>query len=255
MCYSKGLAFISYYQKMTQADMNGKKKYFKCFELFYKKWKNLPTEIKAKYYDALMEYGLYWTEPTDPVILSLMQWAMYSIDKFEAHKEKTSKSMLWNSNAVDTWEKHTKQIETDWNRWKQMLSDGSIEEIEEEKENKKEKEREDDLSVSVLLDALKNDSMIMHKIKDASIMRPRLEYKQKKKSTSYKTIVWFKQQMIVYVNLVSHWEIRYDVDLRLKFAINQATENWWKGLVRDDKVENSYQWWLKIYTLTNKQNE
>lgn len=242
-------------KKMTQADMNEQKKYFKCFELFYRTWKNLPTEIKAKYYDALMEYGLYWTEPDDPVILSLLQWAMYSIDKFDTHRKKTSKSMEWNSNAEKTWEKHTKQIKTDTDSWKQMLSDGSLEEIEEKKEIKKEKERENDLTVSQLLDTLKSDSMIMHKIKDASIMKPRLEYKQKKKSTAYKTINGFMQQMIVYVNLVSHWEIRYDVDLRLKFAINQATENWWKGLVRDDRTENSYQWWLKIYNLTNKQNE
>ena len=138
VCSLKNSTFISYYQKMTQADMNEQKKYFKCFELFYKTWKNLPTEIKAKYYDALMEYGLYWTEPTDPVILSLMQWAMYSIDKFEAHRKKTSKSMEWNSNAVDKREKHTKQIKTDANRWEQMLSDGSIED-KEEKENIKRK--------------------------------------------------------------------------------------------------------------------
>lgn len=138
VCSLKNSTFISYYQKMAQADMNEQKKYFKCFELFYKTWKNLPTEIKAKYYDALMEYGLYWTEPTDPVILSLMQWAMYSIDKFEAHRKKTSKSMEWNSNAVDKREKHTKQIKTDTNRWEQMLSDGSIED-KEEKENIKRK--------------------------------------------------------------------------------------------------------------------
>ena len=114
----------------NQADMNGKKKYFRCFELFYKTGKNLPPEMWKQYYDALMEYGLYWVEPSDPVILSLLQWAMYSIDKFSEHRKKTSKSMEWNSNAVSSWEKHKKQIETDWHSWEQMLSDGSIEEIE-----------------------------------------------------------------------------------------------------------------------------
>lgn len=121
----------------NQADMNGKKKYFKCFELFYKTGKNLPAEMWKQYYDALMEYGLYWVEPSDPVILSLLQWAMYSIDKFEEHRNKTSKSMEWNSNAVKTWENNKKQIKTDADRLQQMPSDGSIEDIE-EKNNKKE---------------------------------------------------------------------------------------------------------------------
>ena len=118
-----------------QADMKSKK-YFKCFELFYKTGKNLPSEMWKQYYDALMEYGLYWVEPSDPVILSLLQWAMYSIDKFEEHRNKTSKSMEWNSNAVKTWEKHKKQIDTDTDRLLQMPSDGSKEVIE-VKNNKK----------------------------------------------------------------------------------------------------------------------
>jgi hypothetical protein len=49
------------------------KTYFKCYELFYRIGKELPVELKAQYYDALMEYGLNGNLPTDPVILSLLQ--------------------------------------------------------------------------------------------------------------------------------------------------------------------------------------
>ena len=49
------------------------KDYFKCYELFHKIGKELPAELQAKYYIALMEYGLYGTIPDDPVIKSLLQ--------------------------------------------------------------------------------------------------------------------------------------------------------------------------------------
>jgi hypothetical protein len=35
MCYSKGLAFISYYQKMYQADMNGKRTFIGYTDRIY----------------------------------------------------------------------------------------------------------------------------------------------------------------------------------------------------------------------------
>jgi hypothetical protein len=48
-------------------------KSFKCYELFHKIGKELPSEIQAKYYVALMEYGLYGIEPEDQLIKSLLQ--------------------------------------------------------------------------------------------------------------------------------------------------------------------------------------
>ena len=77
------------------------KQYFRCYELFYKIWKELPQELQAKYFVALMEYGLYWTEPHDPIIKSLMQWPMFSMDRSQEISEIRS----------EQWKKHK------WNQY------------------------------------------------------------------------------------------------------------------------------------------
>ena len=119
----------------SQADMNGRKDYFICYELFHETWKDLPTELQAKYYVALMEYGLYWTVPSDPVIKSLLTWAMYSIDKTNEKRKQKSEYMKWNKNAVKTFEKGIKQRNSETNREKHIEDIEDIEDIKENKES------------------------------------------------------------------------------------------------------------------------
>ena len=96
------------------------KTYFKCYELFYRIGKELPVELKAQYYDALMEYGLNGNLPTDPVILSLLQWPIYSIQKTEEQKKQKSEYMKWNKNAVKSFENISKQRITENDREKHI---------------------------------------------------------------------------------------------------------------------------------------
>lgn len=93
------------------------KDYFICRELFYKTAKTLPTEIKAKYYDALMEYGLYGTLPEDGIILSLLQWAIYSIQKSKEIRQQ--KSEWWQKHK---WNQYTKG-DTKWEAQKNTVED------------------------------------------------------------------------------------------------------------------------------------
>ena len=96
------------------------KTYFKCYELFYRIGKELPVELKAQYYDALMEYGLNGNLPTDPVILSLLQWPIYSIQKTEEQRIQKSEYMKWNKNAVKSFENISKQRKTENDREKHI---------------------------------------------------------------------------------------------------------------------------------------
>lgn len=114
------------------------KTYFKCYELFYRIGKELPVELKAQYYDALMEYGLNGNLPTDPVILSLLQWPIYSIQKTEEQRIQKSEYMKWNKNAVKSFENISKQRKTENNREKHIERiKKDIEIIENNKEIKK----------------------------------------------------------------------------------------------------------------------
>ena len=101
-----------------QADMNAKD-YFVCFELFYRTAKDLPDDLRIKYYDSLMEYGLYWTIPEDVVIKSLLTPAMYSIEKTNEKRKQKSEYMKGNSNAVKTYEKGIKQRNSEQDRTEQ----------------------------------------------------------------------------------------------------------------------------------------
>lgn len=126
------------------------KDYFKCYELFHKIGKELPSELQAKYYVALMEYGLYWIEPTDPVIKSLLQWPMYSIQKTNEGLKK--KSDWWKNHS---WNQYTKW-DTKWKAQKTSVEDSGtymedngtewkkedIEDIEVIEDNKKEINKE-----------------------------------------------------------------------------------------------------------------
>lgn len=131
----------------SQADMNGRKDYFICYELFHKIWKDLPTELQAKYYVALMEFGLYWIEPDDPIVKSLLQWPIYSIQKSNDVLGKKSKA--WKSHK---WNQYTKG-DTKWKAQKNIVEQNGtplehsgtewkkedIEDIEDIKENKESK--------------------------------------------------------------------------------------------------------------------
>lgn len=125
----------------SQADMNGKKDFFKCYELFYRTAKNLPTEMKIQYYDGLMEYGLYGTLPDDPVILSLLQGAIYSIDKTDGVREKQSqwwKNHKWNQ--YTKWDEKRKSNDKAQNNIVEVS--GTIWDYTEDNGRKKENEKE-----------------------------------------------------------------------------------------------------------------
>jgi hypothetical protein len=67
-----------------------------------------------------MEYGLNGNLPTDPVILSLLQWPIYSIQKSEEQKKQKSEYMKWNKNAVKNFENISKQRKTENDREKHI---------------------------------------------------------------------------------------------------------------------------------------
>ena len=118
-------------------DGTNPKDYFICFELFYRTAKYLPDDLRIKYYDALMEYGLYWTIPEDPVIKSLLTPAMYSIEKRNEKRNQKSEYMKWNQNAVKNFEKGIKQRNSEQNRTEQnkTYENKKIRNIENNKEN------------------------------------------------------------------------------------------------------------------------
>ena len=106
-----------------------------------------------------------------------------------------------------------------------------------------------------LVDAYKSDPQLPKMMKDVSLVHERTEYKQAKKNRAYKTIKWFIQQMKVNINTVRNNDMRADTDLRFRFAVNQSMENEWKWIFRNDKIEEQYQAWRKLYLLEQKQNE
>ena len=106
-----------------------------------------------------------------------------------------------------------------------------------------------------LVEAYKSDPQLPQMMKDVSLVQERAEYKQAKKNRAYKTIKWFIQQMKVNINTVRNNDMRADTDLRFRFAVNQSMENEWKWIFRNDKIEEQYQAWRKLYLLEQKQNE
>lgn len=108
---------------------------------------------------------------------------------------------------------------------------------------------------SELVEAYRNTPELVRKIKDEDFVKEFAEYKQSTKKTAYKTIDWFIQKLIAYVNLVSYWEIRYDVWDRLRYALNESRDNTWIKLVRNEEMEQWYQANKKFKSMTQKQNE
>lgn len=72
--------------------------------------------MRLQYFEAVIQYGLDGTLPDDPVMQALINGAVFSIDRHNSRCEKISESMIGNSNALKTWGKVSKQMETDENR-------------------------------------------------------------------------------------------------------------------------------------------
>jgi len=128
------------------------------------------------------------------------------------------------------------------------------EHIKKERDKSLSKESESLPTVVQLVEAYRNDERLSKQLPEDSVKRW-ATYKQAKKSTAYKTIEGFIQQLHVSVNTVCFWSYQLDVWLRFGFALNQTIDNWWKSIVRDEKIESQYKWWKKIYLLEQRQNE
>ena len=119
-------------------------------------------------------------------------------------------------------------------------------------ENKKEiyKEKKSIPSVSELVEAYKNNPLLVEKIWDVDVVRERAEYKQAKKNRAYKTVSWFIQQLVVCVETVRFWMPRGDTAQRLRFALNQTCEREWKSVYWNETIEQEYQSWKRNLALT-----
>ena len=96
----------------------------------YETWKKIKdTELQAKYFIALCEYGLDGKTPDDPLIDALLTSAMHSIDKSDEIQEKKSEYMKGNQNAVKNFKKVSKQRITENNRKQQKKTHEDIEVI------------------------------------------------------------------------------------------------------------------------------
>lgn len=125
------------------------KSYFKCFRLFLDTWKKITdVNLKAQYYESLLEYGLNGVKPDNPIIDALLTSAMYSIDRTDEIKEQKSEYMKGNSNASKNWENIQKQRKTDTNRNKQTKT---YEEIKKNKEDIEVIEDKEDIKKEKLL--------------------------------------------------------------------------------------------------------
>lgn len=121
----------------NQADMNGKD-YFVFFELFHRTAKELPDDLRLKFYDAVINYGLYWIEPTDAIMSALIAGAKFSIDLSNNRRKKKSDYMKWNQNARKNWDKVSKQTKTEPNGTEQNKTYENKKEENKKKENNKE---------------------------------------------------------------------------------------------------------------------
>lgn len=111
------------------------------------------------------------------------------------------------------------------------------------------------LTPLALVEAYKSDKQLPQMLKDFSLVQQRAEYKQAKKKRAYKTIQWFLQQLKVCITTVRNNDVRWDTELRFRFALNQAMEHEWESIYRNDKTEAEYQSRKKLYLLEQKQNE
>lgn len=113
--------------------------------MFLETWKKITdTNLKAQYYESLLEYWLDGTLPSNPIIDALLTSAMYSIDKTDEVSERKSEYMKGNSNATKSRDKLGNHIKTEKNREEQKQTEKNTwrikKNIEEYRSNKEDKE-------------------------------------------------------------------------------------------------------------------
>lgn len=231
------------------------KTYFKCYELFYRIGKELPVELKAQYYDALMEYGLNGNLPTDPVILSLLQWPIYSIQKTEEQRKQKSEYMIWNKNAVKNFENISKQRITENNREKH------IERIKKDIEIKENiiKEKKSSVCSSKLSIPSSSDLVQAYELDtdlhglfnqrwytDEWAIEEWINYKQSwtkmtnwKKVSPYTSVRSCLTQLRKYAKVVSPDRLRPDIWPRFRLAVDKAIMKR-DGIYWNDTYEKEY---------------
>ena len=175
----------------------------------------------------------HWYQIVSQWYQKVSEWAVEeNIEKYQSDTEK--------------YQSDTKKV----SEWATYINTKITEDIKEEiKEEKKPKENE--LSVSNLVKEFEKNDRLMKLYGWTDTVREWLEYKQAKKDRAYKTVKWFIQQMQVIFKDIQHWQPRGDIPRRFEFAVNQAMENNWKWIFRDEKIEAKYQ----NFKSMNKQNE
>lgn len=243
---------------------------FTCFRLFYEIGKSIQdNETRLKYYDALMEYWLNWTKPTDPIINSLLVWPMYSIDKSTAIRTKKndniSKSMKGNQNAVKNFEKVSKQLKTVWNSLEQIKTvktDRSIEDnniilnnniltTTPQSDKKKEIKKLSIPSVNELVEAYELDTDLhglfnQRWYTDEWAIEEWINYKQSwtkmtnwKKVSPYTSVRSCLTQLRKYAKVVSPDRLRPDIWPRFRLAVDKAIMKR-DGIYWNDTYEKEY---------------
>ncbi len=106
------------------------KEKFYFFSSFYETVKEIEDkELRLKYLEAIIEYGLNKKESDNPLIRALMAQTKFTLDRSEELSEQKSEKMKWNQNARKCFwtsknsQNREKQSETDTNREKQTKTE------------------------------------------------------------------------------------------------------------------------------------
>ena len=248
--------------------MNDAKKYGRIHKEMLESLEHLSEEKQGLVILAYCRYMIYWTEPDthDELIYSLFKNKQFDLDAIVRDIEVAQENGRggWRPKKAfktcDNSQKPNHNPTITQHKPNHNPTKTDLEQEQEQEHKKKERdkslsqERESIPSVVKLVEAYRNDERLSKQIQEDQVRRW-ATYKQSKKSTAYKTIEGFIQQLHVYVNTVCFWNYQLDIWLRFGFALNQAIDNWWKGIVRDEKIESQYKWWKKIYLIWTKQNE
>lgn len=105
-----------------------------------KQLKEYNPELASRLLEAIVEYGLYWTEPEDPLLRSLLVQIKYAIDSWKEISQKNSENGKkgWRPKKSET-ESKTSETETNENEENPKKANES-EWKQKENKNKKEKE-------------------------------------------------------------------------------------------------------------------
>lgn len=226
------------------------KKYFKCFRLMYETWKKIKdTELQAKYFMALCEYGLDGKTPDDPLVDALLTSAMHSIDKTDEISEQKSNYMKGNKNAVKNFEKVSKQRITENNRNKQKKTHEEIRSnIEVIRSNKEDNINNNILSITESKDSesiTKDINNLITELKELS-NEMWIAYENKEERNFCKHILTAK----------AYWEFCLQINqTRTEFAKNVMRAsimiNYWKWPCSWPKA--IYQNYAEVYNLAKKE--